>query len=385
MAEPLDGQPDRRRVDDRQHLGEVLGEQPVEQHLVAVPQVAEVHVPGQVVWLAPVLLVDPPQLAVHRGDLAGQQPGQPQGAPLRPGERGAPVEHRAGQHGVPAGPYPHAVPVRAVDEVVWPLVHRGCRSPPIQADDQVAVSFLRRSAVVSHHNDVWTGPASSPFFCRTDLGQTIDQHAEHVGAGVVAFLPVVQGDQIVLAEPGAAGRGSSRGSARPTPEPAPPPGLPVRRPARGSGVMTVSSGRLARPSARARAARRRARPRAARASAQAWAPPPSAAHSAGGPLAPRHQRSGSPARGRGLTGPTGPRVSRTGAAGVAVAIPQAPHGADPWVSACTLDRAASPYSGQGGPDRGLRHVRDVRGRPDLLPGPPERICPGPGGPWERCL
>ena len=38
MAEASDRLADRRGVDDRQHLLEVLGEQPEEQHLVAIPE-----------------------------------------------------------------------------------------------------------------------------------------------------------------------------------------------------------------------------------------------------------------------------------------------------------------------------------------------------------
>ena len=68
VAEPLDRQPDGGGVDDGQHLGDVLGQQPVEQHLVAVPQVRQVHPLAQVVGLLAVLGVDPPQLAVQRGD-----------------------------------------------------------------------------------------------------------------------------------------------------------------------------------------------------------------------------------------------------------------------------------------------------------------------------
>ena len=63
LAEPLDRQADRRGVDDGQHLGDVLGEQPVEQHLVPIAEIGQVHPLPQVVGLLEVLGVDPAQLA----------------------------------------------------------------------------------------------------------------------------------------------------------------------------------------------------------------------------------------------------------------------------------------------------------------------------------
>ncbi len=125
MAESFDRLPDGRRVDDRQHLVDVLAEQPEEQHLVAVAQVTEVDVLGHVVGLAPVLLVYPAQLAVQRGDPAGQQAGQPEGPPLRRGEGRAPVEHRAGKHRSAPGPDPDPVPGGPPDQFIRSLVHRG--------------------------------------------------------------------------------------------------------------------------------------------------------------------------------------------------------------------------------------------------------------------
>ena len=52
VAELLAGQPDRRRVDDRDHLLDVVDEQPVEEHLVGVLQGTQVDVPVQVVVVA---------------------------------------------------------------------------------------------------------------------------------------------------------------------------------------------------------------------------------------------------------------------------------------------------------------------------------------------
>jgi len=59
LAEPLDRQPHRRGVHHRQHLGDVLGEQPVEEHLVAIAKVGQLHPLPQIVGLFRVLGVDP--------------------------------------------------------------------------------------------------------------------------------------------------------------------------------------------------------------------------------------------------------------------------------------------------------------------------------------
>jgi hypothetical protein len=98
QAVPFDRGAHRRGVHDRQHLGDVLGEQPVEQHLVPVPQTSQVQVLGQVAGLAPVLRVHPRQLPLDRRDARGQQAGQAQRLPLGERERGTPVQHRRGQH-----------------------------------------------------------------------------------------------------------------------------------------------------------------------------------------------------------------------------------------------------------------------------------------------
>ena len=94
QAVPLDHGPHRRGVHDRQHLGDVLGQQPVEQHLVAVPHMAEKDVLGQVVGLAQILRVDPVQVRLDRRHAVGQQAGEPQRLAFGQRERGAPVQHR---------------------------------------------------------------------------------------------------------------------------------------------------------------------------------------------------------------------------------------------------------------------------------------------------
>ena len=85
VAEPLDRLPDRRGVDDREHLLQVVGQQAVEEHLVAVADVGQVEVLAQRGRGAPELLVDPPGLGLQAGHAAGHQarPGRARGAGRR--------------------------------------------------------------------------------------------------------------------------------------------------------------------------------------------------------------------------------------------------------------------------------------------------------------
>jgi hypothetical protein len=96
IAEPLDRQSDGRGVDHRQHLLDVLAEQPVEQHLVAVPQIGQIHPAAQIVDLRAVLAVYPPHLPVQCAHSGGQQAGEPQGLAFFEGERRPAVNRRAG-------------------------------------------------------------------------------------------------------------------------------------------------------------------------------------------------------------------------------------------------------------------------------------------------
>ena len=123
VAVALDRLADRRRVDDRQHLAQVLRQQPVEQDLVAVSEVGQVHVPGQVVRLPLVLRVDPAELPVDGRHPLGQQPDQPERPPLIGCERGPPVEHRRAEHREPAGPHPQHRPIGRGHELVRSLGH----------------------------------------------------------------------------------------------------------------------------------------------------------------------------------------------------------------------------------------------------------------------
>ena len=68
VAEPFDGQADSGGVDDREHFLDVLGQQPVEEHLVAVAEVGQVDPLAQVVALLPVLLVGPGLLRLDGAD-----------------------------------------------------------------------------------------------------------------------------------------------------------------------------------------------------------------------------------------------------------------------------------------------------------------------------
>ena len=73
VAELLAGEADRRRVDDRQELLEVLDKEAIEQRLVAVLERGESDVPLQVIWLAPDVLQLQCDLLVDRGHARRQQ------------------------------------------------------------------------------------------------------------------------------------------------------------------------------------------------------------------------------------------------------------------------------------------------------------------------
>src|SRR5690606_12502348 len=85
---------DGRRVDDGQHLLEVLVHEGVEQDLVAVLQRAQVHVPAYVGRRALVVGVGAGQLLFQRRDVGRQQALETERHPLLCRERGAPVEER---------------------------------------------------------------------------------------------------------------------------------------------------------------------------------------------------------------------------------------------------------------------------------------------------
>ena len=82
VAVALDRLADGRRVDDREHLRQVVAEQPVEEHLVAVVQLAEEDVLGQVRRLAEVLAVGAADLLFQRHDSRRQHADQAERLPL---------------------------------------------------------------------------------------------------------------------------------------------------------------------------------------------------------------------------------------------------------------------------------------------------------------
>jgi hypothetical protein len=129
QAVPLDHGPHRRGVHDRQHLVDVLGQQPVEQHLVAVPHLAEMQALGQVIGLAQVLRVDPPQLPLDRRHAVGQQPGEPERLPFGLRERGAPVQHRRREHRAAPQPDPRHYPLGCPGELKRTVGHHTTFGP----------------------------------------------------------------------------------------------------------------------------------------------------------------------------------------------------------------------------------------------------------------
>ena len=123
QAVPLDRRSHRGGVDDRQHLLDVIGQQPVEQHLVAVPQVSQVQVLVQVVWLAEILRVNPRQLPLDGRDVNGEQAGQPERLPLGERERGTAVQVGGQQQGIASQPHPRHHALRCPGELIQGFRH----------------------------------------------------------------------------------------------------------------------------------------------------------------------------------------------------------------------------------------------------------------------
>ena len=94
VTEPFDRQSHRGRVHHRQHFGDVLGQQPVKQHLVAVSKVGQVHPLPERVGLLEVLGVDPAHLDFQSGHPAGQQTVQTKSLTFVKGERRPAVNGR---------------------------------------------------------------------------------------------------------------------------------------------------------------------------------------------------------------------------------------------------------------------------------------------------
>jgi hypothetical protein len=61
----------------REQLGQVIGQHPVVQHLVAVVQLFQIHVLGQVTALGLQLLIDPPRLLLESQHPDGSRPVNP--------------------------------------------------------------------------------------------------------------------------------------------------------------------------------------------------------------------------------------------------------------------------------------------------------------------
>ena len=94
FAEALAGQPDGGGVEDRQHFLDVVGHQPVEQHLVGVLQGAQVNVPGEIGGLLLIGLIPAVHLLLERLHHGRQQAAQAQLGAFLLGERGALIRQR---------------------------------------------------------------------------------------------------------------------------------------------------------------------------------------------------------------------------------------------------------------------------------------------------
>ncbi len=77
VAELLAGEADRRRVDDRHHLGQVVEQEPVEQRLVGVLELAQVDVPFEVGRLRAIGLVRPDTCSSSVSSIGGSRPSRP--------------------------------------------------------------------------------------------------------------------------------------------------------------------------------------------------------------------------------------------------------------------------------------------------------------------
>ena len=93
-AEVLARLADHRGVDQRHHLGDVVAHQAVEEHLVAVLEVAEVDVLLELGALRLEVVVAAVELLLDRADVRGQQPVQAELGPLVLGEGAPLVEDR---------------------------------------------------------------------------------------------------------------------------------------------------------------------------------------------------------------------------------------------------------------------------------------------------
>ncbi len=98
VAVALDGLPDRRRVDDRQHLPQMVGQEPVEEDLVTVVEGGEEHVLGQRGGLGAVLGVGPGRLLLEGEHLVGHEARQPQASRSSGVKPGALVDAGIAEH-----------------------------------------------------------------------------------------------------------------------------------------------------------------------------------------------------------------------------------------------------------------------------------------------
>ena len=95
-------QADRPVVDDRNHFAQVLGEQAVKQHLIAVVQRGQINVLAERVRQALVLSVGAGHLRLQGADHRRKEAGESQRLPLLRRECGSFVQTWSGEHGYAA-------------------------------------------------------------------------------------------------------------------------------------------------------------------------------------------------------------------------------------------------------------------------------------------
>ena len=129
VAEALAGEPDRRRVDERLHLVDVVADDAEEQRLVAVVQRGQRDVLVEVVGQPPQVLEEARDLLLLREHDVGQQPAQAQRVAFLLREGSALVESRIVQQ--VAGPVAGRTAGVFVDSIMQSLRMSDRRGSPL--------------------------------------------------------------------------------------------------------------------------------------------------------------------------------------------------------------------------------------------------------------
>jgi len=97
MAKGLTSLADRRRVDEREHFFEVLGQHRIKERLVGILQSSQEDIAVEVAGELAHCLEAPRRLNFQGSDMGRQEPVEREGGPLFVGKSGPLVEHRVGE------------------------------------------------------------------------------------------------------------------------------------------------------------------------------------------------------------------------------------------------------------------------------------------------